>query len=49
MKKGRFQLSLKNDLFPERLTNKKAGNKNRTPIRIVDGKKNIPSIKKIKP
>ena len=49
MKKGRFQTSLKNDLFPERLANKKAGNKNRTPITMDEGKKNIPSMKKIKP
>ena len=41
--------SLKNDLFPERLAITKAGNKNKTLIAIVEGKKNIPRMKKIKP
>ena len=49
MKKGRFQRSLKNCLFSWRLAIKKAGNKNKTPITIVEGKKNIPRMKKIKP
>ena len=49
IKKGRFQESLKNDLSPERVVIIKAGNKKRIPITIVEGKKNIPRIKKIKP
>ena len=49
IKKGKFQKSLKNGLFPEKLVIKSAGNKNRIPNNIVDGKKNIPIRKKIKP
>jgi hypothetical protein len=40
---------LKNVLFPERLAITKAGNKNKIPITIVEGKKNIPTMNKIKP
>ena len=40
---------MKNSLFPEKLVIKNAGNKNRVPIAKVDGKKNIPIRKKIKP
>ncbi len=49
IKKGRFQESLKNDLSPERVVIIKAGNKKRIPITIVEGKKNIPIMNKIKP
>ena len=49
IKKGRFQLSLKNDLSLETLAITKAGNKNKIPIAIVEGKKNIPIMNKIKP
>ena len=40
---------MKNDLWLERLAITKAGNKNRILITIVEGKKNIPKRKKIKP
>ena len=49
IKKGRFQESLKNELSPEILVIIKAGNKKRMPITIVEGKKNIPIMNKIKP
>ena len=39
----------KNDLFNEILAIVNAGNKKRIPITIVEGKKNIPKRKKIKP
>ena len=43
----KYSLWVKED--SEKLVIKNAGNKNRIPIAIVEGKKNIPKRKKIKP
>ena len=40
---------MKNILFLEKLVIKNAGNKNRIPTAIVEGKKNNPRRKKTKP